>query len=117
MSAVVTAAVGGAVLALEAWPAWLRYALGSVSLLAAFIGALRPSDYLRRDLLRMDQYSALHRQIWQYLLLELPWATERAATDRAIEFGHALDTVLGIELNVTRAGTAHAQRDAASGHD
>ncbi len=97
LSAVITAAVGGAVLAFSQWPAWLRYTIGTASLIAAFVGALRPSDYLARDLQRKDLYQAFHRWIWQYILIGLPSAKEDHAKAMVDEFGHALDSIRGID--------------------
>jgi hypothetical protein len=106
LGAVVAAAVGGAVLAFSAWPQWLRYAVGSISMVAAFIGALKPSDFLRRDLQRMDLYLALHRLIWQYILLELPDADEVGANVKVAEFGLVLDSIRGIDPSSLRSSAS-----------
>jgi hypothetical protein len=99
LSAVVTAAVGGAVLGFNEWPAWTRYSIATVALVAAFIGALRPSDYLARDLRRKDLYQAFHRKTWQYILITLPKATEDAASAKLEEMSKALDDIKGVSLH------------------
>jgi hypothetical protein len=96
LSAVVAAAVGGAVLAFNQLPAWARYSIAAASLVAAVVGALRPSDYLARDLNRKDLYQAFHRRAWQYILVELPQADERDGVARLHEFAHVLDQIRGI---------------------
>jgi hypothetical protein len=85
------------VLAFSEWPAWMRYSIATVSLVSAFIGALRPSDYLARDLQRKDLFQALHRWTWQYMLVSLPDAKEQEARNKLDELGHAIDSIRGID--------------------
>jgi hypothetical protein len=96
LSAVVAAAVGGTVLALDRLPSWVRYAVAALSLVAAALGALRPAAYLARRGRRRDLYRSFHRWTWQYVLVDLPTAALVDARSKLDERGAVLDQIRGL---------------------
>lgn len=97
LSAVVSAAVGGTVLALNELPTWVRYAVAAIALAAAAIGALNPARYYAQDHHRNLQYWSFHRWTWQYILIDLPNADLAEGRARLKERSAALDAIRGVQ--------------------
>jgi hypothetical protein len=96
LSAVVSAAVGGTVLALSQLPGWVRYVVAGVALAAAALGALNPGLYYSEDRRRNFMYWSFHRWTWQYILVELPTADLTNALARLTERSTAFDAIRGV---------------------
>jgi hypothetical protein len=95
LQAVVTAALGGSILAFNSLPTAARYALAAIAFLAAAIGALQPREELAADWRRHNSYPSLHRRILHYVMTSLPDASLEKARAQLDVFNAQFDHVLG----------------------
>lgn len=95
LSAVVTAALGGSILAFNSLPTTARYVLAAIAFLAAAIGAIQPGEELAADRRRHNSYASLHRRILQYLMISLPGVSLEQAGVQLEVFNSEFDHVLG----------------------
>lgn len=102
LSAVVTAALGGSILAFNSLPTAARYALAAIAFLAAAIAAIQPGEELAADRRRHNSYASLHRRILHYVLTSLPAASLEDAKTQLDVFNNEFDHVLGDELEPMR---------------
>jgi hypothetical protein len=93
LTAVVSAAIGGSVLAVGDLPPWGRDVLAGVAFLAAALGALQAGSEFLADERRHLGYGSLYRQILDYLTVEFPTVDPEPATLKLKEFGDQFDHI------------------------
>jgi hypothetical protein len=94
LSAVVTAALGGSILAFNSLPSTGRYVLAAIAFLAAAVGALRPGEELEADRRRHNSYASLYRRILHYIMTSLPGASPKEAEAQLKQFNTEFDRIL-----------------------
>jgi hypothetical protein len=114
LSAVVTAALGGSILAFNSLPTAARYALAAIAFLAAAIAAIQPGEELAADRRRHNSYASLHRRILHYVMTSLPGASLEHARTQLEIFNNEFDHVLGDAVEPMRPPVASTQPQAAS---
>lgn len=103
LSAVVTAALGGSILAFNSLSSTGRYALAAIAFLAAAMGALQPGEELSADRRRHNSYASLHRRILHYVMTLLPAASPLEARVQLAVFNTEFDHILGDVIEPLRS--------------
>jgi hypothetical protein len=107
LTAIVSAAVGGTVLAVNQLPPWGRYALAAVAFLAAALLALQPGDEFAADVRRHVQWTSLHHQIVAYIMVSLPTEAPQQAAGELDSFSADFDLIRGLQPTAGAIERAH----------